>query len=169
MKAYTLAFHSLFRDGHWSFLLNIHMMHFVVVQSLSHVRLFATSLSMACQAPLSSTISRSLLQFMSIDSVMLLNHLIFCLPPSSLALKSFPASDYFPVNQLYVRWPKYWSFSFRGSPSSECSGLISFRIDSDLLAVQGTLKSSLALQFESTNSSVFSLLCGPTLTSIHDY
>ena len=57
-------------------------------------------------------------------------------PPSSLALKSFPASDYFPMNQLYVRWPKHWSFSFRVSPSSECSGLISFRIDY-LLAVQG--------------------------------
>ena len=69
---------------------------------------------------------------------------------------------------LCVRWPEFWSFSFSISPSSECSGLISFRIDSDLLAVQGTLKSSVALQFESTNSSVFSLLCGPTLTSIYD-
>ena len=72
---------------------------------------------------------------------------------------------------LCIRWPKYWSFSFSISPFNEYSGLISFRIDwFDLLAVQGTLKeSSPTPQFKSINSSAFSLLYGPTLTSIHDY
>ena len=70
---------------------------------------------------------------------------------------------------LRIRWPKHWSFSFSIRPSSEYSGLISFRTDwFDLLAVQGTLKSSPAPQFESINSSAFSLLYGPTLTSVHD-
>ena len=69
---------------------------------------------------------------------------------------------------LFIRWPKYWSFSF--SPSKEYSGWISFRIDwFDLLAVQGNLESSLAPQFKSINSSVLSLLYGPTLSSLHDY
>ena len=69
-----------------------------------------------------------------------------------------------------IRWPKYWNFSFSISPSSEYSGLISFRIDwFDLLAVQGTLESSLTPQFKSINSSSLSFLYGPTLTSIHDY
>ena len=71
----------------------------------------------------------------------------------------------------HIRWPKYWSFSFRVSSSNEYSALISFRIDGfDLLAVQGTLKS--LLQHHSSKapiSSAFSFLYGPTLTSIHDY
>ena len=68
----------------------------------------------------------------------------------------------------YIRWTKYWSFSFSISPTNEYSGLISLRIDwLDLLAVQGTLK-SLLQQFKSINSSVLSLLYGPALTSIHD-
>ena len=71
---------------------------------------------------------------------------------------------------LCIRWPKYWSFSFNISPSNEYSGLISFRMDwLDLLAVQGTLKSSPTPQFKSINSSVLSFLSSPTLTSIHDY
>ena len=71
---------------------------------------------------------------------------------------------------FHIRWPKYWSFSFSTSPSKEYSGLISFRIDwSDLLAVQGTLKSLLQPQFKSISSSALSLLYGPTLTFIHDY
>ena len=70
------------------------------------------------------------------------------------------------VGSLHQFWPKFWSFSI--SPSNEYSGLISFRMDwLDLLAVQRTLQS--LLQFESTNSSVLSLLYGSTLTSIHDY
>ena len=95
----------------------------------------------ACQASLSYTISQSLLKLMSIELVMPSNHLILChpllLPPSI-----FPSIRIFSnESALHIRWPKYWSFSFSISPSNECSGLISFRIDSfDLLAVQGTLK-----------------------------
>ena len=67
-------------------------------------------------------------------------------------------------------WPKYWSFSFNISPSNEYSWLISSMIDwSDLLAVQGTLESSITPLFKRINSSALSLLYGPTLTSIHDY
>ena len=71
---------------------------------------------------------------------------------------------------LHIRWPKYWRFSFSISPSNEYSGLISFRMDwLDLLAVQGTLKSSPTPQFKSINSLALSSLYSPTLTSIHDY
>ena len=69
-----------------------------------------------------------------------------------------------------LRWPKYWSFSFNISPSNEHPRLISFRMDwLDLLAVQGTLKSSQTPQFKSINSSVLSFLHSPILTSIRDY
>ena len=81
---------------------------------------------------------------MSIESVMLSNHLILCHP--LLLLPSIFPSIRVPSNEsiLRIRWPKYWSFSFNISPSSECSGLISFRMEwLDLLAVQGTLKSLL--------------------------
>ena len=111
---------------------------FVVVQLLSHLRLFVTAWTAAGQAPLSSTISQSLLKFMSIESVMLSNHLI--LSYSLLLLPSiFPRV--FPNDvALCIRWPKYWSFSI--SPSNEYSGLVFFRIDCfDLFAVQGTLDS----------------------------
>ena len=75
---------------------------------------------------------------MSIESVMPSNHLILCCP---LLLQSFPASGSFPMSQLFIRWPKYWSFSFSISPSNEYSGLISFGMDwLDLLTVQGTFK-----------------------------
>ena len=92
----------------------------------------------ACQASLSITNSRSLLKLMSIESVMSSNHLILChpllLPPSI-----FPSIRVFSNESvLHIRWPEYWSFSFRISPSNEYSGLISFRTDwLDLLAVQG--------------------------------
>ena len=94
----------------------------------------------AHQAPLSFTISQSLLKFLSIESVMLSNHLIPCLP--LLLLSSvFPNIRVFSnESALHIRWPEYWSFTI--SPSNEYSGLISFRIDwFDLLAVQGALKS----------------------------
>ena len=92
--------------------------------------------------------------------------------PLLLLPSIFPSIRVFSKESaLCIRWPNYWSFSFSISPLNECSGFISFRIDwFDLLAVQGTLKeSSPALQFESINSVVLSLLYGPTLTSIHDY
>ena len=112
------------------------------VQSLSHVKLFATPWTAAHQVSLSITNSWSLLKLMSIESVMPSNHLILCHPLSS-CLQSFPASGSFPMSWLIcTRCLKYWSFSF--SPFNEYSGLISFRIDwFDLLAVQGTLKSLL--------------------------
>ena len=114
----------------------------VLVQLLSHVRPSETPWTAARQASLSSTISWSLLKFMSIEPVMLSNHLILCRP--FLLLPSvFPSIRVFSNElALCMRWPKYWSFSF--SPSSEYYELISFRINwFDLLAVQGTLKSFL--------------------------
>ena len=113
---------------------------FVAVQLLSHLRLFVTAWTAACQAPLSSTISQSLLKFMSIESVMLSNHLI--LSYSLLLLPSiFPRV--FPNDvALCIIWPKYWHLDFSNSPSSEYSGFVSFMIAwFDLLAVHRTLKS----------------------------
>ena len=127
--------------------------HFSSVQLLSHVQLFGTPWTAACQASLSITNSRSLLKFMSIESVMPSNHLIICCPlllPPSI----FPSIRVF-LNEsvLHIRWPKYWSFNFSLSPSNEYSGLISFRMDwLDLLAVQGTLKS--LLQHHSSKASI---------------
>ena len=114
----------------------------VTVQSLSHVQLFVTPWTVAHQAPLSSTISQSLLKFMSIEAVMLSNHLILCCP-LLLVPSIFPSIRVFSNELvLYIRWSKHGSFSI--SPSNEYSGLISFRIDLfDLLAVPGTLKSLL--------------------------
>ena len=102
-----------------------------------------TPWTVACQTSQSFTISRSLLKFMSIESVMLINYLIFCCP--LILLSIFPSIRVFSSESApRIRWPKYWGFSFSISPSSEHSGLISFRIDwFDLLAVQGTLKSLL--------------------------
>ena len=115
---------------------------FSSIQLLSRVWLFATPWTPACQASLFITNSQSLLKFMSIKSLIPSNHLILCRP---LLLPSiFPSIRVFSNESLLIRWPKYWSFSFSNSPSSEYSGLISFRIDwFDLLAVQGTLKSLL--------------------------
>ena len=116
----------------------------VVVQSLSHVCLFVTPWTAACQAFLSLTISWSLPRFMSIESVMPFNHPILC-RPLPLQPSIFPSTRVFSNESfLCIRWPKYWSFNFSISPSNEYSGLISFRMDwLDLLAVQGTLKSLL--------------------------
>ena len=107
----------------------------------------------AHQASLSFTISWSLLQLMSIESVMPSNHLILCHPFSSCP-QSFPASGSFPNESvLRIRWPKYWNFSFNISPSNEHPGLISFNMDwLDLLAVPGTLKS--LLQHLSSKTSI---------------
>ena len=122
------------------------------VQSLSHVQLFATAWTEACQASLSITNSQSLLKLMPIESVMPSNHLIFSwpllLPPSV-----FPSIRVFSnESALHIRWPKHWSFSFSISPSNEHSGLISFRMDwLDILVVQGTLKS--LLQHHSSKTS----------------
>ena len=108
----------------------------------------------AHQASLSITNSQSLLKRMSIQLVMRSNHLILC-RPLLLPLSFFPSIRVFSGESvLFLRWPKYWSFSFSKSPSNEYSGLISFRIDwLDLLAVQGTLKS--LLQNYSSKASIF--------------
>ena len=110
----------------------------------------------AHQASLSITNSQSLLKLMSIKSVMPSNHLILC-RPLLLLTSIFPSiSVFFNESVLRIWGPKYWSFSFSISPSSEYSGLISFRMDLfDLLAVQGTLKS--LLQHYSSKASI--LLC----------
>ena len=112
-----------------------------LVQSLSHVWLFATPWTAACQASLSITNSQSLLKLMSIELVMPSNHLIFC-HPLLLLPSIFPSIRVFSNESvLRMRWPNYWSFSFKISPSKEHSGMISFWMDwLDLLAGQWTLK-----------------------------
>ena len=102
---------------------------FSSVQSLSHVWLFATPWTAARQASLSITSSWSLPKLMSIESVMSSSHLILCRP---LLLPSiFPSIRVFSnKSALHIRWPKYWSFSFKISPSNEYSGLISFQFSS---------------------------------------
>ena len=128
----------------------------------SRVRLFATPWTIACQASLSTSNSRSLPKLMSIESVMIFNHLILCCPlllPPSI----FPSIRVFSnESALSIRWPKYWSFSFNISPSNEHPGVISFRMDwLDLLEVQGTLKS--LLQHHSSKASI--LRCSPFIKS----
>ena len=113
----------------------------VVARSLSHVWLFVTQRRAAHQAFPSSTISQSLLKSIAIESVMPSNHLILCypllLPPSVFHSIRVFSNELF----LHIRWPKYWSFSFSISLSSEYSGLISFGIDQfDFLVFQETLK-----------------------------
>ena len=112
---------------------------FSSVQSLSRVQLFATPWTAACYASLFFTNSRSLLKLMSIEPVMPSNDLILCCP--LLLLPSvFPSIRVFSSESLlHIRRPKYWSFSFSISPSTEYSGLISFRMDGfDLLGVFNT-------------------------------
>ena len=108
---------------------------------LSHVRLFVTQWTAACQASLSITSSWSLLKLVSIESVMPFHHLILC-HPLLLLPSIFPSIRVFSSESvLHIKWPRYRSFSFSISPSNEYSGLISFRMDwLDLLAVQGTFK-----------------------------
>ena len=126
---------------------------FSSVQSLSHVQLFATPWTAAHQASLSITNSWSLLRLISIQSVMPSNHLILyhpllLLPSIFTSIRVFSSESV-----LHIRWPKYWSFSFSISPSSEYSGLVSFRMDwLDLLAVQWTFKS--LLQHHSSKASI---------------
>ena len=122
-------------------------------QLLSHVWHFVTPQTIARQAPLSSIISWSLLRFISIELVMLSNHLILC-RPLPLLPSIFPSIRVFSSElTLRIRWPKYWSFSFSISPSNEYSGLTSFRIGwFDLITVQGILKS--LLQHHSLKASI---------------
>ena len=134
---------------------NLVLLHFCC-HCFSVVQLWLTRCNpIDCRMPglLSFTISQNLLKLMSTESVIPSNHLILCHP---LLLPSiFPSIRVFSNElALFIRWPKYWSFSFSISPSSEYSGLISFRIDWVDLAVQRTLKS--VLQNHSSKASVFS-------------
>ena len=129
------------------------LIQFSSVQSLSHVQLFATPWTAACQASLSITNSQRLPKLMSIEWVMPANHLILC-HPLLLLTSILPSIRIFSNESvLHIRWPKYWSFSFNISPSNEYSGLTSFRMYwLDRLAVQGTLKS--LLQHHSSKASI---------------
>ena len=145
---------ALFVNRVFTDIINLSWSHtwFSSVQSLSHVWLFVTPWTTARQASLSITNSQSQPKPMSIELVMLSNHLILCHP---LLLPSiFPSIRVFSnESALHIRWPKYWSFSFNISPSNEHPGLISFRMDwLGLLSVQETLKS--LLQHHSSKASV---------------
>ena len=122
----------------------------------------------ACQASLSITNSRSLLKLKSIELVMPSNHLILC-HPLLLLPSVFPQIKVFSSESAFhIRWPEYWSFSFSISPSSEYSGLISFRIDwLDLLAVQGTL--TRLLQHHSSKASILQCLAFCIVQLSHPY
>ena len=115
---------------------------------------FATPQTAARQASLSFIITRSLLECMSMEPVMpskhpILHHPLLLLPSICPSIRVFSNES-----ALLIRWPKYWHFSFNISPSNEHPGLISFRMDwSDLLAVQGTLKS--LLQYHSSKHQFF--------------
>ena len=124
-----------------------------LVQSLSHVWLFATPWTAACQASLSITNSQSLLKLISIESVMSSNHLILC-HPFLLLHSIFPSIKVFSNESvLHITWPKYWSFSFTINLSNEYSGLNSFRMDwLDLLRSKGL---SSLLQHQSSKHQFF--------------
>ena len=126
---------------------------FSSVRPLSHVWFFVTPWTAACQASLPITSSQSLLKLISIESLMPSNHLILCCP-LLLSPSIFPSIRVFSNKSvLYIRWPKYWSFSFNISPFNEHSALISFRMDYwDLLAVQDTLKN--LIQQHSSKASI---------------
>ena len=144
-----------------STIVSVQFSHLVVSDS-------ATPWTAAHQASLSITNSQSYLKLMSIESVMPSNRLIFCCPlllPPSI----FPSIRVFSnESTLFMRWPKYWSFSFNISPSNEHSGLISCRMDwLDLLAVQGALKS--LLQHHSSKASILRCLLFFIVQLSHPY
>ena len=133
----------------------LHRITIISVQSLSHVQLFVTPWTAACQASLSIINSWSLLKLMSIESVMSSSHLILCHPLLHLPL-IFPRIRVFSGESvLCIRWPKYWSCSFRISPSKEYSGLISFRNDlvGSPCSPGDSQESSPTSQFKSISSS----------------
>ena len=144
----------------------MHLYKFVViVQSLSHVRLFVIPWTAAHQASLSITNSQSLLKLMSIEMVMPSNHVTLChplllLPSVFLSFRVFSSELV-----LCIKWPKYWSFSFSISLSNEYSRLITFRMDWFDLAVQGTLKS--LLQHHSSKASILRCSAFFTVQLLH--
>ena len=143
---------------------------FSSVQSLSHVRLFATPRITVLHASLSITNSRSSLKLICIESVMPSSHLILCCP--LLLLPPIPPSIRVFSNEstLHMRWPKYWSFSFNISPSNEHPRLISFKMDwLGTCSPRDSHESSPTRQFKNINSSALSFLHSPTLTSIEKW
>ena len=130
----------------------------IVVQSLSHVWLFATPWTATCQASLSITNSQSFLKLMSFESVMPSNHLnvwhpLLILPSIFPSIRVFSSESILHI----FRWPKYWSISFSISSSNQYSGLISCRINwFNLIAVQATLRS--LLQHHSSKMSILQCL-----------
>ena len=141
----------------------------VAVQLLSPVQLFTIPWTTALQASLSSTVSWSLLQFMSIESVMLSNHLILCRPLLSSVLPTMRVFS--NESALPIRWPKYYSFSLSISPSNA-----TLRIDFlwDWLvwspcSPRDSQSFYPAPQFESISSLALSLFYGLALISVHDY
>ena len=137
----------------------------VIVQSLNRVWLFMILRTAAHQSPLFFTISQSLLKFMSIEFVMLSNHLILC-HPLLLLPSIFPSIRVFSnESALYIRWPKYWGFSI--SPFNEYSGSISFRTDwFDIHAVQEKILKNL-LQHHISKISI--LWCSAFFMVLHPY
>ena len=139
------------------------------VKSLSCVQLFATPWTAALQASLSSTVSWSLLKLMSVELVMLSNHLILCLP-LFLLLSVFPSIKVFcNESVLPIRWPKYWSFSSASVLPMNIKGWFPLVLTGLICCNPRNSQSSQAPQFESITSSALSLLYGPTLSSIHNY
>ena len=139
----------------------------VVVQSPSHIWLFVTPWTAACQASLSLTISQGLPKFMSIELVMSSNLLILCHPllllPSILPIIRVFSNE----SAVGIRWPKYGSFTFSINLSKAWFPLI--LLVWSPCCPKDSQESSPAPQFESINSSALCLLYCPTLTSIHDY
>ena len=150
---FVFCFFQFIKRVYWyTFREGMHNVTTSSVQSLSHVRLFATPWTAAHQASLSITNSLGLFKLMSIELVMPSNHLILCHPLFFLP-SIFPSIRVFSNElALHIRWPKYWTF-ISASAFSEYSGLISFRMDwLDLPGIQGTLKS--LLQYHSSKASV---------------
>ena len=146
---------------HKSYLFSFQFSHSVLSDS-------ATPWTVAHQASLSITNSRSLLKLMSIESVMPSSHLILCHPLLLLPLILSSNRVLSNESSLCMRWPKYCNFSFNISPSNEHPGLISFRMDwSDLLVVQRTLKS--LLQHHSSKASIFQRSAFFTIQLSHPY
>ena len=144
------------------------MLQILVVQLLSPFWHFVSPWAAARQASLSFTIYLSLHKLMSFESVMPSNHPILC-HPCLLLPSVLPSIRVFSTESaLHIRWPKYWSFSFSVSPSSDYSGLLSIRIDGfDLLAVQGTLKS--LLQHHSLKTSILQCSAFFMVQLLHPY
>ena len=153
--------------GHCRLIRNaLHSVQFSLVAQLCLT--LCDPMGAALQASLSTTDSRSLLKPMSIESVMPINHLILCRPLLLPPLVFLSISTFSNESVLCIRWPKYWSFSFSISPSTEYSGLISFRMDwLDLLAVQGTLKSP--LQYQSSKALILKCSAVFIVQLLHPY